>query len=306
MTRTPKLILPAALAALSALMSLSSVPAAAQGWNDRPWWEGRPRLLRPPPRYEDDAYDPYAQRRWRRPGWRLEERGWTRSDPDDGTWDGEDDAPETRRGRPRRDEADSAQDWQDEAEDATKAAGTDGGQRPTIAPRAPSVVPFAAASTYKPGSIVIDTSARRLYYVRNAMSAFAYPIGVGRDGFSWTGKETVSRIADWPDWYPPAEMRKRKPELPERMLGGLKNPLGAKAIYLGNTLYRIHGTNDPNSIGRAASSGCFRMLNGHALDLAGRVDVGTPVTVVSSLPPDLARIVASQVGNNRGPTARNE
>ena len=114
-------------------------------------------------------------------------------------------------------------------------------------------------------------------------AAFAYPIGVGREGFSWTGSEKVSNITDWPDWYPPAEMRKRKPELPERMLGGLNNPLGAKAIYLGNTLYRIHGTNDPKSIGRAESSGCFRMLNAHVLHLASLVQVGTPVTVVRSL-----------------------
>ena len=96
-------------------------------------------------------------------------------------------------------------------------------------------------------------------------------------------RKSFATSTDWPDWYPPAEMRKRKPELPERMLGGLNNPLGAKAIYLGNTLYRIHGTNDPKSIGRAESSGCFRMLNAHVLHLASLVQVGTPVTVVRSL-----------------------
>ena len=94
-------------------------------------------------------------------------------------------------------------------------------------------------------------------------------------------------------------MRERDPRLPEKMTGGIKNPLGAMALYLGNSLYRIHGTNDANSIGRAASSGCFRMLNGHVVDLASRVDVGTPVTVVRRLPPELARIVAEQVGPDR-------
>ena len=137
-----------------------------------------------------------------------------------------------------------------------------------------------------PGSIVIDTSRRKLYYVTGMTSAYAYPIGVGREGFSWTGAEKASRVADWPDWYPPAEMRKRKPELPEKMLGGVNNPLGAKAIYLGNTLYRIHGTNDPKSIGKAESSGCFRMLNQHVLHLASLVQVGASVTVVQSLSPN--------------------
>jgi len=106
---------------------------------------------------------------------------------------------------------------------------------------------------------------------------------VGRQGFAWTGKEKVARITDWPDWYPPAEMRQRRPELPQRMLGGVHNPLGAKAIYLGNTLYRIHGTNDPKSIGKAESSGCFRMMNENVLHLASLVKVGTEVTIVRSL-----------------------
>lgn len=157
----------------------------------------------------------------------------------------------------------------------------DGGGRPYIAPEAPPRIAFRAG--YMPGSIVIDTSARKLYYVTGPTSAFAYPIGVGREGFSWTGNEKVSRVADWPDWHPPEEMRKRKPELPEKMTGGIKNPLGAKAIYLGNTLYRIHGTNDPKSIGRAESSGCFRMMNKHVLHLASLVKVGTPVSVLFAL-----------------------
>jgi lipoprotein-anchoring transpeptidase ErfK/SrfK len=122
-----------------------------------------------------------------------------------------------------------------------------------------------------------------------------YPISVGREGFAWTGTETISRKAEWPDWYPPAEMRERDWRLPEKMTGGIKNPLGAKALYLGNSLYRIHGTNDAKSIGRAASSGCFRMLNGHIIDLAARVEIGTVVNVVSRLPPALEKLVADQV-----------
>ena len=157
----------------------------------------------------------------------------------------------------------------------------DGGPRPYIAPLAPPKVSFV--SSYEAGRVVIDTGRRALYYVIGSNQAFQYPISVGKEGFSWTGTEAVSRIAEWPDWYPPAEMRQRRPELPEKMTGGLRNPLGATAIYLGNTLYRIHGTNDPKSIGRAESSGCIRMLNQHALHFASLVHVGTKVTVVPSL-----------------------
>jgi lipoprotein-anchoring transpeptidase ErfK/SrfK len=175
---------------------------------------------------------------------------------------------------------DAAPSEDDEAR-LNKAPGTSGGERPYIRPVAPPQISFSGP--YAPGSIVIDTSARKLYYVTSTTSAYAYSIGVGRQGFAWTGKEKVSRIADWPDWYPPADMRQRKPELPVRMLGGIRNPLGAKAIYLGNTLYRIHGTNDPKSIGKAESSGCFRMLNENVLHLATLVHPGTEVTIVRSL-----------------------
>jgi lipoprotein-anchoring transpeptidase ErfK/SrfK len=196
-----------------------------------------------------------------------------------------------RRPDPRDDQYEDAEDRDDEPSGAQRTAvGADGGPRPVIAPQAPSRVAFSGG--YTPGSIVIDTSRRKLYYVTGPTSALAYPIGVGRDGFSWTGTQKVSRIADWPDWYPPAEMRKRKPELPEKMLGGLNNPLGAKAIYLGSTLYRIHGTNDPKSIGRAESSGCFRMLNQHVLHLASLVSVGTQVSVVHSLGKAPAKVAA--------------
>jgi lipoprotein-anchoring transpeptidase ErfK/SrfK len=110
--------------------------------------------------------------------------------------------------------------------------------------------------------------------------AYQYPISVGREGFTWTGVEQISRVVDWPDWHPPAEMRQRQPELPKKMTGGLRNPLGAKALYLGNTLYRIHGTNDASTIGQAASSGCFRMMNEHVMHLSRLAEVGTVVKVV--------------------------
>jgi lipoprotein-anchoring transpeptidase ErfK/SrfK len=175
-----------------------------------------------------------------------------------------------------------------------------GGPRPEIAPRAPARIAFP--SRYPVGSVVIDHKGRQLFLVESPIEALRYPISVGKEGFSWTGTEKISRTVNWPDWRPPNEMRARDPSLPERMTGGIRNPLGAKALYLGNTLYRIHGTNDARSIGRAASSGCFRMLNGHVVDLARRISIGTAVTVVSRLPPELERTVADQVryGTIRG------
>jgi lipoprotein-anchoring transpeptidase ErfK/SrfK len=168
-----------------------------------------------------------------------------------------------------------------------------GGPRPEIAPLAPGRIAFPSA--YPVGSIVIDHKGRQLFLVQSPTEALRYPISVGKEGFSWTGAEKISKTVNWPDWRPPDEMRARDPSLPEHMSGGLRNPLGAKALYLGNTLYRIHGTNDPRSIGRAASSGCFRMLNGHVVDLARRTSIGTTVTVVSRLSPELERTVADQV-----------
>jgi lipoprotein-anchoring transpeptidase ErfK/SrfK len=156
-----------------------------------------------------------------------------------------------------------------------------GGARPHVAPMAPRVVAFQHDFPAK--SIVIDTNRRALYYVLGDRRAYHYPIGVGREGFSWTGAETISRKQAWPDWHPPAEMRLRDQSLPAKMTGGVRNPLGATALYLGNTLYRIHGTNDASSIGRAQSSGCFRMLNGNVVHLASIAEVGTRVSVVRSL-----------------------
>jgi lipoprotein-anchoring transpeptidase ErfK/SrfK len=231
-------------------------PAFAQGWR---WNETEPRAgyyrersyyypgpywdyRAPPSRY----YDPYARRRYY-------------GDDDDDRYYG--------RHGPSYDRDDGA---------FPKLMS--GGPRPEITPIPPKRVGFQ--SRYAPGTIIIDTAGRQLLLVENGGTALRYPISVGREGFSWTGEEKISRIAEWPDWHPPAEMRQRDPRLPEKMTGGIRNPLGAKALYLGNTLYRIHGTNDAKSIGRASSSGCFRMLNGHVLDLAERVAVGTKVVVV--------------------------
>jgi lipoprotein-anchoring transpeptidase ErfK/SrfK len=157
----------------------------------------------------------------------------------------------------------------------------------SVSPMSPERVAFAGS--YAPGTIVIDSSGRKLYLVQSKSSALRYPISVGREGFSWTGRERISRVADWPDWHPPKEMRERDRSLPEKMTGGVRNPLGAKALYLGNSLYRIHGTNSAQSIGRANSSGCFRMMNGHVVDLSRRVGVGTQVVVLKGLPSRVAR-----------------
>jgi lipoprotein-anchoring transpeptidase ErfK/SrfK len=158
----------------------------------------------------------------------------------------------------------------------------DGGARPEIAAVAPTLVAFDYG--FPANSIVIDTGGRKLYYVLPDNQAYQYQISVGREGFNWTGTETISRKQAWPDWHPPAEMRERDPTLPEKMTGGLKNPLGAMALYLGTTLYRIHGTNDVRSIGSAQSSGCFRMLNSAVMHLAAITEIGTTVSVVASLP----------------------
>ena len=131
-----------------------------------------------------------------------------------------------------------------------------------------------------PGDVVVSTSARRLYYVLGGGTAIEYGVGVGRQGFTWSGTKTVSRKREWPDWTPPAEMLRRRPDLPRHMAGGIENPLGARALYLGSSLYRIHGSNEPDTIGAAVSSGCIRMTNEDVIDLYQRVRVGTKVTVL--------------------------
>lgn len=155
-----------------------------------------------------------------------------------------------------------------------------GGERPDIKPAEPTIVYFD--QNEEVGSIIIDTHARKLYYVLAGKKAYQYPISVGREGFTWTGTERVSRIASWPSWTPPPEMHKRVPGLPITVTGGLKNPQGARALYLGSTVYRIHGTNNDRTVGRANSSGCFRMTNEHVVHLASIAKVGTKVKVVQS------------------------
>jgi lipoprotein-anchoring transpeptidase ErfK/SrfK len=137
------------------------------------------------------------------------------------------------------------------------------------------------ASNYAPGTIVINTAERRLYLVEPGGQALRYGIGVGRDGFRWSGVHRVSAKKEWPGWTPPVEMRRRRPDLPGHMAGGIDNPLGARALYLGSTLYRIHGSNEPETIGQAVSSGCFRMTNEDVVDLYNRVSVGATVVVMN-------------------------
>jgi lipoprotein-anchoring transpeptidase ErfK/SrfK len=132
---------------------------------------------------------------------------------------------------------------------------------------------------FKPGTIVIETAERRLYFVLPDGKAMKYGIGVGRDGFRWSGQHRITRMAEWPGWTPPAQMRKRVPDLPAYMPGGPNNPLGARALYIGSTLYRIHGTSEPWTIGQAVSSGCIRLTNEDVTDLYSRVKVGALVVV---------------------------
>jgi len=132
----------------------------------------------------------------------------------------------------------------------------------------------------QPGTIVVDTPNKFLFFVEPGGRALRYGIGVGRPGFTWSGVKTISRKAEWPDWTPPAEMLLRRPDLPTHMEGGPANPLGARALYLGSSLYRIHGTNEPYTIGTNVSSGCIRMMNQDVEDLYGRVRVGTKVIIM--------------------------
>jgi lipoprotein-anchoring transpeptidase ErfK/SrfK len=134
-------------------------------------------------------------------------------------------------------------------------------------------------TSYGPGTILIDTAQRRLYLVQGGGQALSYGIGVGRDGFRWSGTHRITAKKEWPAWTPPAQMLRRRPDLPRHMPGGVENPLGARAMYLGSTLYRIHGSNEPETIGQAVSSGCFRMTNEDVVDLYNRVSVGTVVVV---------------------------
>ena len=137
----------------------------------------------------------------------------------------------------------------------------------------------AAPGKYAPGTIIVNTSERRLYLIQDNGTALKYGIGVGRVGFTWAGTTSVVAKKEWPDWTPPAQMLRRRPDLPRFMKGGEDNPLGARAMYLGSTLYRIHGSNEPETIGQGVSSGCFRMVNDDVIDLYNRVRVGAKVIV---------------------------
>ena len=147
----------------------------------------------------------------------------------------------------------------------------------TDCPFARQVVFFR--STEAPGTLVVHTSERFIYVVMGNSRALRYGLGVGREGFQWSGLVKISRKAEWPDWTPPPEMIARQPYLPRFMAGGPGNPMGARALYLGSTIYRIHGTNQPETIGHAVSSGCFRLANGDVIDLFDRVPVGTKVII---------------------------
>ena len=155
-----------------------------------------------------------------------------------------------------------------------------GGDRPDIKPVAPPIVYLD--QNEEVGSIIVDTKAHQLYFVLPGKKAYRYPISVGRDGFTWTGTETISRITPWPSWTPPPEMHQRMHGLPITVTGGLLNPHGARALYLGNTIYRIHGTNNDRTVGRANSSGCFRLTNENVVHLASIARVGAKVKVLAA------------------------
>jgi lipoprotein-anchoring transpeptidase ErfK/SrfK len=167
--------------------------------------------------------------------------------------------------------------------------------KPTIRDAEPGMVPKggveAVDTVYRrqpvfyrtsepPGTIIIDTSDRFLYLIQPNNVALRYGIGVGRDGFQWNGLLKITRKSEWPDWTPPPEMLERQPSLPYFMAGGPDNPLGARALYLGSSLYRIHGSNEPWTIGQAVSSGCIRMRNEDVIDLYEKVRIGTKVVVI--------------------------
>ena len=174
------------------------------------------------------------------------------------------------------------------------------------------VVDYASRQT--PGTVIIDTKNTFLYFVLNDTQALRYGIGVGREGFAWSGEQTVARKAEWPDWRPPAEMVSRQPYLPRFMAGGPGNPLGARAMYLGETEYRIHGTNKPDTIGKRVSSGCIRLTNEDVEDLYERVKVGAKVIVLpgtaarrpsQGAPPDAAFRSPDPASPSNRPSAAN-
>jgi lipoprotein-anchoring transpeptidase ErfK/SrfK len=174
------------------------------------------------------------------------------------------------------------------------------------------VVDYTSHQT--PGTVIIDTGNTFLYFVLNDRQAMRYGIGVGREGFTWSGEQAVARKAEWPDWHPPAEMVSRQPYLPRFMAGGPGNPLGARAMYLGETEYRIHGTNNPDTIGKRVSSGCIRLTNEDVTDLYERVKIGAKVIVLPAnaarrpsqgAPPDAAFRLPDPASPSKRPLAAN-
>ncbi|MGE0063172.1 MAG: L,D-transpeptidase [Xanthobacteraceae bacterium] len=165
------------------------------------------------------------------------------------------------------------------AEVADRDPGQDGGSSSQDLPPEYHMQPVFYRTQEPRGTIIINTADRFLYLVQGNNTALRYGVGVGRDGFQWGGTKTIVRKAEWPDWRPPPEMIERQPYLPRFMAGGPGNPMGARAMYLGGTVYRIHGTNAPETIGHAVSSGCFRLVNDDVTDLYNRVPVGTKVIV---------------------------
>jgi lipoprotein-anchoring transpeptidase ErfK/SrfK len=164
---------------------------------------------------------------------------------------------------------------------------------------------LVAYQTKEPaGTIIIDTPNTYLYLVLGNGQAIRYGVGVGREGFTWAGTERVSKMAEWPDWNPPAEMIDRQPYLPRFMAGGESNPLGARALYLGKTIYRIHGTNQPSTIGTFVSSGCIRLTNDDVTDLYKRVNVGTRVVVLPGRPPVTAAATSPAPPGTAAPPPR--
>jgi lipoprotein-anchoring transpeptidase ErfK/SrfK len=172
------------------------------------------------------------------------------------------------------------------------ALSDDGDGSGSVVPERLRRAEVAFNSREAPGTVIIDTGNTTLYYVLGQGRAIRYGVGVGRDGFTWSGVQTISRKAEWPDWHPPAEMIARQPYLPRFVAGGPGNPLGARAMYLGSSQYRIHGTNDPSTIGKFVSSGCIRLTNEDVADLFSRVDVGTKVVV---LPKNAQHIEARRI-----------
>jgi lipoprotein-anchoring transpeptidase ErfK/SrfK len=150
--------------------------------------------------------------------------------------------------------------------------------RPTQSPVPREIVAYAGG--YRPGTILISTHERRLYFFLAGGQAIRYGVGVGRPGFEWSGTHYISRKTEWPEWTPPPQMLRRRPDLPRHMVGGIDNPLGARAMYLGSSLFRIHGSNEPDTIGQAVSSGCIRMTNDDVTDLYERAKIGTKVVVL--------------------------